>query len=520
MYCGQCGKKVLENMLFCPFCGAPIVIPEQPEPKRPEPPEARPSGMPEADVRPAEPQEAEERKAAAPAAGARPMEPRQAEVQSPSAWQAAAPATDARPVEARQAEAQAPGAWQAAAPSADARPMEPRQAEAQSTGAWQTGAPAAEARPAEPRQAEAQSPGAWQAGAPTADARPMEPRQAEARAFEAQTASVRMDEPRPAGPQYEARPPRAESWEASAGRAEEETSAGPREPSRPVSLFDDLPPAGEPARAPESFVPLQFDFDAKEDSAGVEPKAAPVEIVPAEAEARGAREDAEPRPSRRPAPQEFHRPESARKRAAQTFIPVKDIDLDDMFMDGADDPDDLDEYDLDDDAPVRGRYSDAFDFEEPEHGGFLQRHIRGVVGVVLLLVLLAICAIWAFSSKGQLALARANLAWTAQPYADLGYEAYRQDSDLLAARYYEKALARDETNYEYAHSAMVAYYEAEEIESAAAMLKKCIAMNPDSAEPYQEMLILYPDPETRPWEVKELIRQGYERTGNAALNQN
>ena len=32
MYCGQCGKKVMENMLYCPFCGSPIVIPEQDEP--------------------------------------------------------------------------------------------------------------------------------------------------------------------------------------------------------------------------------------------------------------------------------------------------------------------------------------------------------------------------------------------------------------------------------------------------------------------------------------------------------
>ena len=29
MFCGQCGKKVMENMLFCPFCGEPIVIPDQ-----------------------------------------------------------------------------------------------------------------------------------------------------------------------------------------------------------------------------------------------------------------------------------------------------------------------------------------------------------------------------------------------------------------------------------------------------------------------------------------------------------
>ena len=29
MFCGQCGKRVMENMLFCPFCGSPIVIPDQ-----------------------------------------------------------------------------------------------------------------------------------------------------------------------------------------------------------------------------------------------------------------------------------------------------------------------------------------------------------------------------------------------------------------------------------------------------------------------------------------------------------
>ena len=29
MFCSRCGKKVFEYMLFCPFCGAEIVIPEQ-----------------------------------------------------------------------------------------------------------------------------------------------------------------------------------------------------------------------------------------------------------------------------------------------------------------------------------------------------------------------------------------------------------------------------------------------------------------------------------------------------------
>lgn len=29
MFCSKCGKKVLDSMLFCPFCGAGIVIPDQ-----------------------------------------------------------------------------------------------------------------------------------------------------------------------------------------------------------------------------------------------------------------------------------------------------------------------------------------------------------------------------------------------------------------------------------------------------------------------------------------------------------
>ena len=29
MYCSRCGKKVLDEMLYCPFCGAKIIIPDQ-----------------------------------------------------------------------------------------------------------------------------------------------------------------------------------------------------------------------------------------------------------------------------------------------------------------------------------------------------------------------------------------------------------------------------------------------------------------------------------------------------------
>lgn len=372
MYCGQCGKKVMENMLFCPFCGSPIVIPEQDSLAAPIPEQ-----MPAAEAEPAMPEET-----------------------------------------------------------------------------------AAEEALAEETQGEENLP---------------------------------VDEA----------PAQAEA-------------------DRPVSLFAEEAPRHQMERGKEEkeFIPLSFDFD--EQLAEHDSSHEMVSDTPAEEE-QDQMPDIHPDvldelfdvPPRRPAPRP-RRPENASRRPANTYIPIKEINPDDMFMDGFDD--DADDYDLDD-APARSRYREAeFDFEEPERGSFFQRHIRGIVGLILLLIMLVICAAWAFSPKGQDALARVNLAWKSEAYADLGYAAYHQDSDLLAARYYEKALSRDADNYEYAHSAMVAYYEANEIESAAAMLKKCVEMAPENPEPYQEMLILYPDAETRPWEISELIRLGYQRTGHEALN--
>ena len=46
MFCSQCGKRVTDNMLFCPYCGAPIVIPEQ-EDEAAEAPKAAPTDRPE-----------------------------------------------------------------------------------------------------------------------------------------------------------------------------------------------------------------------------------------------------------------------------------------------------------------------------------------------------------------------------------------------------------------------------------------------------------------------------------------
>ncbi len=280
----------------------------------------------------------------------------------------------------------------------------------------------------------------------------------------------------------------------------------------------------------EVFVPLSFEQEDGAELSSAEEAVTRPEVVPefisSPAESNTGLQDADIPPRRMPAsvrpvqrsvPRELKRPEAPRK---QAFIPVKDVDLDNMFMDDVDAEDDYDgdDYDLDQGSDRGSYYDRDFEFEEPEHGSFVQRHIRGIVCLILLLILAIVFFVWMFSNNGQRVLASANLAWKAQPYADLGYEAYQQNNDLQAARYYERALERDSKNYEYAHSAMVAYYEADEIESAAAMLKKCIEMDPDNPEPYHEMLILYPDAATRPWEIQELIRLGFQRTGDQSLN--
>lgn len=58
MFCSRCGKKVLDSMLFCPFCGAEIIIPDQ-EADQPAPvTEARPEPAAEERFSFEQPQEA------------------------------------------------------------------------------------------------------------------------------------------------------------------------------------------------------------------------------------------------------------------------------------------------------------------------------------------------------------------------------------------------------------------------------------------------------------------------------
>lgn len=196
------------------------------------------------------------------------------------------------------------------------------------------------------------------------------------------------------------------------------------------------------------------------------------------------------------------------ERKAKSMVSMRNFDPNDIFMDGSD-------YDDEDDAE---EYEEHFEYEEPEQGSFLIRHIRGFVALSLFFVMLAVIAGWTISDSGQLSLAQVNLAWRASAYERLGYDAYQNGKYVLSGNYYEKALAKDADNFGYAYSAGVAYYAANDIDDSAQMGKRAIQIDKSRSEAYELLLRLYPDASERPWEITELIQQGYRETGNESFN--
>lgn len=199
---------------------------------------------------------------------------------------------------------------------------------------------------------------------------------------------------------------------------------------------------------------------------------------------------------------------------ANTLVPPKTMNPNDIFMDGKRAAyDEVDPYDYDDDG-----LAGSFSFEDEEENSFFMRHLRGIVSLALFVILLLLIVIYACSRAGQLSLARANIAWSKDAYSTLGYQSFQEGKYGEAGLYYERALQRDPDSYSFASSAAMAYLEAGENEKAAAMLKRCAQIDPTKLEPYIYLLKLYPDASARPWDITQLLQQGYQRTGDARLN--
>ena len=394
MYCSHCGKKVGEDMLFCPFCGKPIVIPEQ-EDESVAAPAPVAEGMVASD------------------AGQREAEATESTVESP----------EDKPTSVSD-EGDAPDAAKDAAPVSDAE------------------AELLEWDRARKRHMEAD---VW--------ARP-----------EAQAAEFSPLAPEEADEKLE-----ESDWKEAVIKKKEAVALEKKPPKMK---------RGEEA-------PVRLD--------GAAPKL--------ELDIQGAKPRDKGKKHRKP---------------ANTLVPPKTMDPDDIFMDRKRAP--YEEDDPFDEDAEGDDFRNSFSFEEDDEGSFFIRHLRGIVGLALFVILLLMFVIYAFSRSGQVSLARVNAAWSKDAYSTLGYQYYQAGDYSQAGLYYERALQRDPTSYSFASSAAMAYLEAGDNEKATAMLKRCAEIDPTKLEPYAYLLKLYPDAASRPWDITQLLQQGYQRTGDARLN--
>ena len=210
-------------------------------------------------------------------------------------------------------------------------------------------------------------------------------------------------------------------------------------------------------------------------------------------------------------------PKKAARKNQDSAVPQRKFDPDDIFFD--DDEDDEDDYedDFDDDSDD---LDDEFDFEEPESSSFFIRHIRGFVSLIMFAIVAAVLAGWAFSSSGQETLARSGFAWRADVYVEVALEAYQNGSYAQAGRYYAEAFERAPERYEYANSAGVAYYMANDYGNAESMARKAIDVNSSRKEAYDLLFRLYPDRQTRPTEIQNLLLKGYQLTNQQSPDPN
>lgn len=263
---------------------------------------------------------------------------------------------------------------------------------------------------------------------------------------------------------------------------------------------------GEGAPEGDAFDEEAFGEEAPEDDAAPEsPLSKPLLDKPVELRAKRP-----PTLTRASAPV---RPRAASGPArANTATPPRIDAPEDLFME--------DEVDAEDElADFVREYFDDYQYEEPAHGNFFLRHIRGFVGLTLLLLTVIIVGYWLLYGPGQRVLGQLYISSDPDTYIELGAEADAAADYETAGAYYLKALELDPDNRNCAISAANAYIRAGNSGRAAEALEYMIAADPTDPAPYVTLKQLYPDAASRPQRITQLIRQGYEQTGDERLQE-
>ena len=116
-------------------------------------------------------------------------------------------------------------------------------------------------------------------------------------------------------------------------------------------------------------------------------------------------------------------------------------------------------------------------------------------------------------------LAQLNLSRQPAAYARLAEQMNETGSREMEGYYYLRALGLDPDNLDYAICAANAYIASGNNAKATEALVRVVELQPDNVDAYVLLSNLYPVVNTRPEDVRNLIQQGFARTGDSRLQQ-
>lgn len=169
---------------------------------------------------------------------------------------------------------------------------------------------------------------------------------------------------------------------------------------------------------------------------------------------------------------------------------------------------------------ARSRLHRGDEFEDGDRQSFAVRHMRGIVAAALLIFTIAIVVIWAITPAAQLTLAKLDMAWSAAAYEKIGLEAWEKGDYTASGHYFTQAFKRDPKNSAYAVYAANSYIEVGDMDKAADAIRKCIVAEPNNAEYYVALMGIYSGYENLPEADRQLVDEGYRRTGDGRLENN
>lgn len=147
-------------------------------------------------------------------------------------------------------------------------------------------------------------------------------------------------------------------------------------------------------------------------------------------------------------------------------------------------------------------------------GDFAEKHLRSIVSMSGLALALIVLLLWGTCSDGGKRTFASLGMGSAGGYILLGDDCMAEQNYTRAVEHYYTALSK-KISYTAAVKLASAYSYAGDINHEVSALLLCVDHYPKNIQPYQQLLLLYPDSANRPERVNKAITQGYGYFGEA-----